>query len=372
MYQSYRRVDINNRCLCYSYYLLLMFCLSVIAAMVAFHQGHLAIRDTSVSRFLRTSEPDNWMHLSKCMYDDDKVPCVMWDWLEATEATREDIFVTVYVEDVLQKRVCPRSSRDCKSFSKLWDTVNQTAYFIAGASQLNIDVQQTIIPHFPLGNGGIVEKPNLCHAHGRSWTKPLARDVATKLHGGDDKVKIMSFLWSSKQVTVSSEVAMSGLHVDVTMYYSNVWRDSKDWSSYLFPKEEATYIFCIDADPEADKGAQMIHTAGEETYFLQRKDHKTIKSSDESRVVRTHKGLHFRFRAIGRVAETSWSSALLFVAGALSLLTIPWTIVELLLSLLPMLTRRLPTWYYGALVHTPEVLKKETPAKGEAGKKKED
>eukprot|EP00759_Apiculatamorpha_spiralis_P028228 PhF_6_TR30738/c0_g1_i2/m.45238 len=126
-----------------------------------------------------------------------------------------------------------------------------------------------------------------------------------------------------------------GAELDITIYYSNLWPEGS-WFHGFFPGP-VRYQYCVRHIPSKE-GVRLIFTAGSSPFL-------SYDGTSETRIVRRVYGVRSHIHISGHIGTFSWKATITFLTGAIALLTLPWTLTELYLSVLPMCTKQIPKWY---------------------------
>jgi hypothetical protein len=402
-YETYRRVVVKELWWLNAMYWGLLATAIIAAVLWMFAaQGHLKAVPTSASVFIHGANADDPTRMrcssvTTTTAEGDAVPCVEWDWLELIDTSASHAFITTYVVEQLQERACPRSVAHCDEVP-LWRDVANVSYSTAGPEYMSL-----VLEHSPDGvasmesvrgrllprdEDGVVSDDERLAAftttHHASTVKTAvpptdpADNVTSVVGNGYDTLAVLEILNSAgvpllyvpngKVRQLPDEYRRRGLHVDLQLRYGNVWIDDAtdddddddvdDWvssvsktvgsfvsrvTSRLLPSD-LRYTYVASFKPTTH-GARMILTADSSRLL-------TYNGSSEARIVKSFYGVRIAVRSSGsELHEVDASAALRWLTGAATLLSWPFLVTELVLTLLSaryasMDEHRAPRWYY--------------------------
>eukprot|EP00756_Hemistasia_phaeocysticola_P048900 Hpha_TRINITY_DN23318_c0_g1::TRINITY_DN23318_c0_g1_i1::g.96990::m.96990 len=112
MYSTYRRAALRSSFLSWLYNSLMVVVVCIVLPLyVVFQHGHLDV-DKGGNGYVdaRLTNPPGG---PRCGEELSGYGCEVLDWLEAVTARGGDMFVATFVQEELQRRSCPRGSREC-------------------------------------------------------------------------------------------------------------------------------------------------------------------------------------------------------------------------------------------------------------------
>lgn len=357
MYQTYVRVDLPCPILGIVYYALYaLVAFVVVPVMLLTSNGHTTTASTESVVFIRTAPLPVEEEATKLRCDPSVLArgenCTVFDWLEIVDSTSDSAFVTTYIEEVLEERQCARTQSRCVEGKPIWKAIDRIGYYTAAPQEMQLviehraRVRDASSQHYGALNmsgmpGFLLMEPS---TFAGGWT-------AT--HGGVDTFTLREILYAAGIHSMSMpmngadwDVARRGVHIDLSLTYTNIGdRPGRTGMAARRWPSQAFYTYSCNLIPH-DLGARYI-VSSSSSHFLR------YNGTFESRITRTHYGIHIHLQPHGVLYEASWSAALRFAAGALSLLTVPWMVTELWLSLWPLFQRKpgaAPTWYEGGLM----------------------
>jgi hypothetical protein len=312
-----------------------------VCAFLFIQRAYLDVQPVTTVRFTRTVPPVN-LSAFKCsamfaemraLAPNDSIPayrCKFWDWLEVVEAGRDEIFVTTFITDVLEKRQCVASMHDCSHLSSVFEAVRNVSVVVASPENIAVEVSHRILPRSD-GAGGIDSETALRGTFGSREFFP----------GGRDVIPVADFLHAAGISHLSLRDRMTGVHLAVTIHYTN----ARGWFI-----EKPTYHYSVRAVP-ASTEAQRISSMTTSPYFgmqagaLEDNGMSASLGGEPTRVVRTHYGIKLSFYDKGEVAAYSPQRAFQFLVGAIVVFSWPAQLIEQLISFLPLLVTRIPEWH---------------------------
>lgn len=416
-YETYRRVQIEELswlARLYNILLALVICAAVPWMLLA--RGHLKATPLDVSVFIRGADADN-PSLMRCPAASsgegeavgvvDTEACVEWDWLELIDSSPSHVFVVTHVSEELQRRGCPRSALRCGA-TPLWRGVRNASYVLAGPEHMRLVFEHraddvsiaAAATHFEGGPDvvpnrrvesieGLLLGPEDCVSESARWasfgrrgeeeggTRPSLR---VRSRNGHDVFAVTDILAATARGTgdgdgplLTPERRRRGVHIDLSLQYSNLWldgggsgRDNTDpegavsatwgWAVFgaftrLWRRAVPTpgplrYTMCATLKEGASSsGALFIQTAESSRMFPDpaavddspdTAHEATIpRSLREYRIVKELHGVMIHMRTGNSMLHAvDVYAALSFVATACSLLSLPYLVTETLMAVL--------------------------------------
>ena len=184
--------------------------------------------------------------------------------------------------------------------------------------------------------------------HGDSRSGRAGQRVT--FHGGNDVMRVSDLL-DAANVTID-QVRFSGAHLDVSIYYSNLHGSLAPYAAsdrsalgealvrLGIAPGDGLYAYCVEAVlPHDARFFYSARVADADAGGAQR------PRATEHRLIKTHFGVRAKFRVTGSLGQLSLSAFARFLAGSLTLLTVPYTITELVLSFAPSVLAAVPSWW---------------------------
>jgi len=147
------------------------------------------------------------------------------------------------------------------------------------------------------------------------------------------------------EFNISGEAARlrrTGVELDVTLFYSNLWFSwNKPWT-WIFPDKDITFEVQVSARQPVE-GVRTIRTAGRSQLL------KQVPQGVEARVTQRTYGVRMFFHQRGLIGRFCAANFISFLVRSLTFLTIAWSVSEILVDFTPTACRFLgmqePSWY---------------------------
>lgn len=373
-YATYRRCNLESPLLA-KVYKLLTIALSVFVLYSAIvTKDHLLQEEIQADQvlFARLEESPN--QPPRCAALNASGLCVEWQWLEACEASPERLFLATYVQETLQlggPRLHPLGEDPASlghKYKGAWQHNRSQSFYVGEPEAWNLVIEHRLSSSL-LGTRPGQDLPGFVRALQQSETLQPRQHIMQGIPsspmqyfgsaaGSDKRLRVrMRDMFSALNIDLDQEcdrcsefnltgeaarLRRVGIELDVTLFYSNLWFSWLDPATWFVPANEVTFEV-QGRSRQPVEGVRTIRTVGQSELL------DGLEPGTKARVTRRTFGIRVFFHQRGVIGKIDAASFIAFLVKSLTLLTIAWSVSEVLVDATPfvcqMLKREHPGWY---------------------------
>eukprot|EP00933_Yihiella_yeosuensis_P069454 TRINITY_DN7600_c1_g2_i2.p1 TRINITY_DN7600_c1_g2~~TRINITY_DN7600_c1_g2_i2.p1 ORF type:complete len:448 (-),score=46.08 TRINITY_DN7600_c1_g2_i2:75-1289(-) len=372
MYATYRRCTLNSKLLRYSYNTLTV----ILALYTLFNaivsKEHLLQEELLNDHVLFSRIAESPLAKPRCSALNATGLCVEWSWLEAVDSSSDRLFLATWAQETLfvggprLQRLGDQTSDGGQRRTGWQRTANQS-FYVAQPEVWDLLLEHRLASSMGTWSGQdlhgfLRRRQDLSEKVRDHVMKGVPKDpkvqFGTALDQADRRVRIsIGDLLASLDLELDQEcekcaaynvtgeaarLRRTGVELDVTLFYSNLWFDWESPSSWFLPSQDISFELQV-ASRQPREGVRTIRTVGRSELLEQ------VPPGTAARVQRRTHGVRMFFHQRGVLGKFDIVTFIAFVVKSLTFLTIAWSVSELLVDATAIWCnitgKHVPAWY---------------------------